>query len=76
MKNGRNEKCSCGSGKKYKNCCMGSEGVGLGDDGFMDKIMNAEESVHAAVQGAVGVDLAVASGGEVGAGGNMDVVFD
>lgn len=55
---------------------MGSEGVGLGDDGFMDKIMNAEESVHAAVQGAVGVDLAVASGGEVGAGGNMDVVFD
>ena len=21
VKQGRNEKCSCGSGKKYKNCC-------------------------------------------------------
>jgi hypothetical protein len=25
MKQGRNEKCSCGSGKKFKNCCFKSE---------------------------------------------------
>ena len=24
-KNGRNDPCPCGSGKKYKNCCMGKE---------------------------------------------------
>ena len=23
MKTGRNERCSCGSGRKYKNCCGG-----------------------------------------------------
>jgi len=23
---GRNEPCPCGSGKKYKHCCMGKEG--------------------------------------------------
>ena len=26
MKTGRNSPCSCGSGKKYKNCCEGLEG--------------------------------------------------
>ena len=25
MKLGRNEPCPCGSGKKYKNCCLGKE---------------------------------------------------
>lgn len=25
MKIGRNEPCPCGSGKKYKQCCLGSE---------------------------------------------------
>jgi len=27
MKLGRNDPCSCGSGKKYKNCCLGKAGV-------------------------------------------------
>ena len=26
MEQSRNEKCNCGSGKKYKNCCMQSSG--------------------------------------------------
>lgn len=29
MKLGRNDPCSCGSGKKYKNCCLGKEGFRL-----------------------------------------------
>ena len=27
MKIGRNELCSCGSGKKYKNCCLKKQNV-------------------------------------------------
>ena len=27
MNQSRNEKCSCGSGKKYKNCCMNKSGT-------------------------------------------------
>ena len=27
MKIGRNELCPCGSGKKYKYCCMGKENI-------------------------------------------------
>jgi len=26
MKTGRNDPCPCGSGKKYKKCCMGADG--------------------------------------------------
>ena len=26
MKQSRNDKCDCGSGKKYKNCCMSNHG--------------------------------------------------
>ncbi|HNY18141.1 MAG TPA: SEC-C metal-binding domain-containing protein, partial [Treponemataceae bacterium] len=26
MKTGRNDPCPCGSGKKYKNCCLGKTG--------------------------------------------------
>ncbi len=29
MKLGRNDPCSCGSGKKYKNCCLGKEAFHL-----------------------------------------------
>ncbi|MGL4819934.1 MAG: SEC-C metal-binding domain-containing protein, partial [Bacilli bacterium] len=25
---GRNDRCHCGSGKKYKKCCMAKESVG------------------------------------------------
>ncbi|ODS37852.1 MAG: hypothetical protein A7315_03585 [Candidatus Altiarchaeales archaeon WOR_SM1_79] len=28
MKIGRNDPCPCGSGKKYKKCCMGKNGIG------------------------------------------------
>ena len=27
MSTGRNESCPCGSGKKYKNCCLGGDGI-------------------------------------------------
>lgn len=26
---GRNEPCPCGSGKKYKHCCLGSKSVAI-----------------------------------------------
>ncbi|RLA43860.1 MAG: hypothetical protein DRR42_21180, partial [Gammaproteobacteria bacterium] len=26
MKTGRNDPCPCGSGKKYKHCCLGTPG--------------------------------------------------
>ena len=29
MKIGRNEKCHCGSGKKFKKCCMNKENNGV-----------------------------------------------
>ncbi len=29
MKIGRNDPCPCGSGKKYKKCCLGKEGVSV-----------------------------------------------
>lgn len=32
---GRNDPCPCGSGKKYKNCCMKKD-LGLVDDPFTD----------------------------------------
>jgi Predicted metal-binding protein related to the C-terminal domain of SecA len=31
MKLGRNDPCSCGSGKKYKHCCLGNESVSVVD---------------------------------------------
>lgn len=31
MKLGRNEPCSCGSGRKYKHCCLGNEGAPVVD---------------------------------------------
>jgi hypothetical protein len=31
MKLGRNDPCSCGSGKKYKHCCLGNEGAPVVD---------------------------------------------
>ena len=62
MKQNRNEICECGSGKKYKNCCMrGNENSFIKKYGtkivvatfffffiymFSDKIMNSEETVY------------------------------
>ena len=31
MKIGRNDLCPCGSGKKYKNCCLRKETMGIPD---------------------------------------------
>jgi len=33
MKIGRNEPCPCGSGRKYKNCCLENQGSGLPPEG-------------------------------------------
>ena len=62
MKQNRNEICECGSGKKYKNCCMRENGNSfIKKYGtkivvatfffffiymFSDKIMNSEETVY------------------------------
>ena len=62
MKQSRNEMCECGSGKKYKNCCMietensfiKKNGVKIIVATFLfffgyflfDKVMNSEESVY------------------------------
>src|SRR5690625_5989566 len=35
---GRNDLCPCGSGKKYKKCCMNNKVVSL--DGVIDKELN------------------------------------
>jgi len=42
MKPGRNDLCPCGSGKKYKNCCMEKDRVLPGETSF-DLLMYAEE---------------------------------
>jgi hypothetical protein len=33
MKIGRNDPCPCGSGRKYKNCCLEDQGSGLPPEG-------------------------------------------
>jgi hypothetical protein len=33
MKVGRNDPCPCGSGRKYKNCCLEDQGSGLPHEG-------------------------------------------
>lgn len=33
MKIGRNDPCPCGSGRKYKNCCLEDQGSGLPNEG-------------------------------------------
>ena len=33
MKIGRNDSCPCGSGRKYKNCCLEDQGSGLPHEG-------------------------------------------
>jgi hypothetical protein len=33
MKIGRNDPCPCGSGRKYKNCCLEDQGSGLPHEG-------------------------------------------
>lgn len=33
MKIGRNDPCPCGSGRKYKNCCLEDQGPGLHPEG-------------------------------------------
>ncbi len=33
MKIGRNDPCLCGSGRKYKNCCLEDQGSGLPHEG-------------------------------------------
>jgi hypothetical protein len=39
MKTGRNDPCPCGSGKKYKHCCLGN-GDGQGRSGFAQAVAN------------------------------------
>lgn len=49
FKAGRNDPCPCGSGRKYKKCCLGRKGVNLGalkeraGDGFRIRLKKPEE---------------------------------
>ena len=44
-KTGRNENCSCGSGKKYKKCCLAVKNPGVMLDFAWRKLRNTEGSV-------------------------------
>lgn len=46
MKTGRNEPCPCGSGKKFKRCCIDSPSSPRSGDYFRLKGENAEATVH------------------------------
>lgn len=49
MKPGRNDKCTCGSGKKYKNCCMKNEQYipnEVDEDSLLDNVTK-EDCEHA-----------------------------
>ena len=49
MKTGRNNPCSCGSGKKYKKCCLDKQDnfkMNFSKDYYYLKGKNAEEMVH------------------------------
>lgn len=45
LKIGRNEKCPCGSGKKYKNCCMLKDEIQRTIHSKLDKYKNAEKDL-------------------------------
>ena len=50
MKIGRNELCPCGSGKKYKYCCMGKENIEEFEIGkkknSWEEFLNTEEGME------------------------------
>lgn len=43
---GRNGTCPCGSGKKYKNCCLAKEKAPMGKKKFTAKILSAPKSIN------------------------------
>lgn len=45
MKPGRNQPCLCGSGRKYKHCCLGGEGQGA--EAAIDPRLTPAQLVHA-----------------------------
>ncbi|MFM9971987.1 MAG: tetratricopeptide repeat protein, partial [Burkholderiales bacterium] len=48
MKIGRNDPCSCGSGKKYKLCCGGSQGIALAPRSSVDETLRLAIEHHQA----------------------------
>lgn len=44
-KTGRNDPCPCGSGKKYKNCCLAKEKTPLGKRKFSAKLISQPKSI-------------------------------
>jgi len=43
---GRNDPCSCGSGKKYKNCCMLNQKKPAGKKKFTAKLLSTPAPVN------------------------------
>jgi uncharacterized protein len=43
---GRNDPCSCGSGKKYKNCCMLTQKKPLGKKKFTAKLLSTPAPIN------------------------------
>lgn len=42
---GRNDPCPCGSGKKYKQCCMMKEKAPLGKKKFTAKLLSSPKTI-------------------------------
>ncbi|MGK5087249.1 SEC-C metal-binding domain-containing protein [Bdellovibrionota bacterium FG-2] len=47
---GRNDPCPCGSGKKYKRCCLLKESTIISDDLLWRNVRNARDGVHQKVE--------------------------
>lgn len=45
-KPGRNDPCPCGSGKKYKQCCMNKERPRVGPKKFTAKILSTPKTIN------------------------------
>jgi hypothetical protein len=46
MKHSRNEKCSCGSGRKYKKCCLAKQ-IELNNDKLLSPYRKTQEEIKA-----------------------------
>ena len=52
MKQGRNEQCECGSGKKYKHCCIKMRAVslrGMGLSASISRFKDHQLEIHCAL---------------------------
>ena len=70
MKLGHNDQCSCGSGRKYKHCCLGNEGATVVD--LADRIWR---ETREAINGYAVVNPLASIGNQAAGGGDVEL-FD